>query len=137
MKNKTVTIFGVFDGLHDGHLEFIHQATERGEKLVVIIACDEAVKHLKGKIPINNELDRIKALLELEEVDIVLLGDREQDTYNILKGIKPDIVYLGYDQKDLHNSIKRKIKDRTLPKIKFIFGEPHKPKKFHSSILNK
>lgn len=137
MAPKTVTIFGVFDGLHDGHREFIHEAKKQGKKLVVIVAPDKIVNELKGETPIYNEVERINMLLNIKEINVVFLGDPEQDTYNILKRIKPDIIFLGYDQKALHDSIKKKIRDKTLPKMKLIFGKSHKPEKFKSSILNK
>ena len=65
INSRTVTIFGVFDGIHDGDLAFITEAKERGDKLVAVVARDEVVNKLKGKSPINNEASRIKSLLEI------------------------------------------------------------------------
>jgi FAD synthetase len=136
MTFKTVVIFGTFDGIHEGHREFIRQARKQGEKLVAIIARDEAVKKLKRKTPINDELERLNAVLNMEDIDLVFLGDPEQGTYNILREVNPDIIFLGYDQQDLHNDIVEKIKNVALPKIELIFGKPYQPELFHSSILN-
>lgn len=136
MLNKTVVIFGVFDGIHEGHLYFIKEAKEQGNRLVVIVARDEVAKELKGRIPKHNEVERINALLEVSDVDLVLLGDREMETYNTLKEVSPGIVFLGYDQKALFDSINKMMKTGYLPKIEVIQGEPYKPEIFHSSILN-
>ena len=43
MINKTIAIFGVFDGIHDGHLFFIREAKKQGNRLVAIVARDEVV----------------------------------------------------------------------------------------------
>ncbi|HUC89160.1 MAG TPA: adenylyltransferase/cytidyltransferase family protein [Candidatus Paceibacterota bacterium] len=138
MISRTVTIFGVFDGIHDGHNAFINDAKEQGDRLIAIVARDEVVKKLKGKLPIHNEVERIKALLEVPEIDSVFLGDKDEGAYNIIKEIKPDIIFLGYDQQKLFNSITLAMKKNILSKnIKLIFGKPHKSDTHHSSILNK
>jgi FAD synthetase len=136
MNDKTVTIFGAFDGIHEGHLEFIRQARTQGEKLVAVVARDSVVNKLKGRNPVNNEVDRIKALLEVPEIDIVLLGDEEEGTYKILKEIKPDLIYLGYDQQSLFDSINLAIQKGILPEIKMMYGTSHNPEVFKSSIIN-
>ena len=137
MINKTVVIFGVFDGIHDGHSSFIKDAKKQGNHLVAIVARDSVVKELKGQLPENNEVERINALLKVPDIDLVLLGDIELGTYNILKEVKPDIVYLGYDQKELFENINKMIKNGNLSKMEVVCGKPHNPEIFHSSILNK
>ncbi|MES2930936.1 MAG: adenylyltransferase/cytidyltransferase family protein [Patescibacteria group bacterium] len=136
MNTKTVAIFGVFDGIHEGHREFITQARAYGDRLVAIVARDSAVEKLKGKLPVYNEADRIEALLQVPEIDLVLLGDAEEGTYKALKEIDPGVIYLGYDQKSLFDSIRIAIGNGILSNIELIFGIPHKPEIFHSSILN-
>lgn len=137
MINKTVVIFGVFDGIHEGHLSFIKDAKKEGNRLVAIVARDGMVKELKGKLPKYNEVDRINSLLEVPDVDLVLLGDPKKETYNTLKEVIPDVVYLGYDQNELKENIEMVIKNGKLPEMEILCGNPHKPEIFHSSILNK
>lgn len=137
MSNTTVVIFGVFDGIHEGHLAFIKEAKKQGNHLVAIVARDEMVKKLKNKIPKYNEKERISSLLEVEDVDLVRLGDLNIETYNTLTEINPDIIYLGYDQEDLSNNLNKVIKKGIIKNIKIIHGNPYKPEIFHSSILNK
>jgi FAD synthetase len=137
MTSKTVTIFGVFDGIHEGHWVFIEEAKKQGDRLVGIVARDSVVTDLKGKAPVHDEVSRIKNLLQIPEIDLVYLGDLEQGTYNIIKEIRPDVIYLGYDQKDLFTDLNSAMEKGILSKIDIVFGEPHKPEEFKSSILNK
>jgi len=136
MINKTVVIFGVFDGIHDGHSSFIKDAKKQGNHLVAIVARDSVVKELKGQLPEYNEAERINALLKVPDIDLVLLGDIELGTYNILKEVNPNVVYLGYDQKELYENLNKVIKNKKLPPMKILQGKPHNPEIFHSSILN-
>ena len=136
MQNKTVVIFGVFDGVHGGHLSFINDAKKQGNHLIAIVARDKVVEELKGKLPKYNEVDRINFVLKVPEVDLVLLGDGEIGTYKVLREVKPDIVFLGYDQHSLENNLKKTIKDKNLNDMKIIKGVPYKPEIFHSSIMN-
>lgn len=137
MNFKTVTIFGTFDGIHEGHLAFIRDAKNLGDRIVAIIARDQIVEKLKSKKPMNDESSRIKDIMEVPEVDIAYLGDPSSDTYNILKEIKPDLIYLGYDQQELLESLKKAMKNKIIPKIEIKIGEAYKPEKFKSSIINK
>lgn len=136
MLSKTVVIFGTFDSIHPGHNDFIKQSKKQGNKLVAIVARDTVVKKLKNKIPIHNESTRLNMVSNLDDIDQVFLGDEEQGVYNVLRKINPEIVFLGYDQVDLYNDLKDKIKIGYLGSIDLIFGESYKPGLFHSSILN-
>jgi glycerol-3-phosphate cytidylyltransferase-like family protein len=98
---------------------------------------DVVVEKLKGKRPINDEAMRIKALLDVDDVDLVYLGDKNEGTYNIVKEVKPSIIYLGYDQTDLSEDLKKAIKEGTIPEIEIKQGVSYKGDTLHSSLLNK
>ncbi len=137
MDQKTILIFGVFDNIHEGHLYFIHEAKILGDRLVVVVARDEIVEKMKGKLTINNEVSRINSLLETPDVDLVLLGDAENGTYNVLKEINPDIICVGYDQNKLYEDIEKSIKRGDLKEAQLIYIKSHNPDNLHSSIINK
>lgn len=137
MPAKTVTIFGVFDGIHEGHLAFIKEAKALGDKLMAIVARDSEVERIKGKKPVSNEVLRINALLKVDDIDQVFLGDAEQGTYKIVQEVKPHVIFLGYDQQALFDNLTEAIKNGILPEIELIYGQAHKPEVFKSSILNK
>lgn len=136
MTSRTVLIFGVFDGIHEGHLEFIKSAKGEGDRLVAIVARDEVVNKLKSKPPHRSQAERIKELTKVPDIDLVYLGDPDEGTYNIIKEIKPDVIYLGYDQENLFDNISAAIQENVLPEIELIYGKPHKPEIFKSSIIN-
>jgi len=142
-----VLVFGAFDGLHKGHLDFFRQAlgSARGkldEKpyLVVVVGRDSSVKRVKGKTPKYNENERLKMAQGNKLVNEVLLGKEEHDprydSYDIIKEINPDVICLGYDQAQFLEKLKSELKKMDLnPKIKIL--KPYKPEEFHSSIINK
>lgn len=135
MANKIVVIFGVFDGIHDGHLAFINEAKSYGDILIAIVARDSIVFNIKNRLPKENEVERIKNLLEIPEIDRVLLGDEQKGAYKVLQEVNPDVICLGYDQKDLENDIKKAIKNGIIKKAEIISAKPYKPDELHSSIL--
>ena len=137
MINKTVVIFGVFDSVHDGHMSFIRDAKKQGNHLVAIVARDDVVKELKGKSPKYSEVERINDLLKIQDIDLVLLGDPHIGSYNVLKEVKPEVVFIGYDQEALFEDLNNTIKNGKLPEMKVMRGKPYQPDIFHSSILNR
>ena len=99
MSRKVVFTNGCFDILHVGHIEYLQQARNFGDCLIIGLNSDSSVKKLKGEFrPINNQEDRRKMLLELRSVDRVIIFD-EETPYNLIKELKPDILVKGGDYK--------------------------------------
>lgn len=92
-----VLIFGTFDHLHPGHHFIIREVLKRGETHVVV-ARDGNVKHIKGRLPMQNEQERFTALQQAFPEVKARLGDLE-DFLTPVRDIKPDLILLGYDQK--------------------------------------
>ena len=104
-RTKKAIVFGTFDIIHDGHLDFFQQAKEKagpGSRLVVVVARDINVEKVKGRKPVNNEEQRLKAVKSIEMVDEAVLGDA-WDRLKIIEKLKPDIICLGYDQEAPEN----------------------------------
>src|SRR3989344_4585823 len=116
-KFKTVMVFGVFDRLHPGHLSFLRQAGKYSEKLMVVVARDSAVRELKNKNPSQNEKERMTVLRKIPGVNKVVLGDKKQGSYGVIKKYKPDVIGLGYDQKWLARDLKKSMRQGFLSKI--------------------
>ena len=88
---------GCFDILHAGHVAYLSQAAELGDRLIVAVNSDESVTRLKGDSrPVNSVLQRMAVLSALESVDWVV--DFSEDTPDrIIKAILPDILVKGGD----------------------------------------
>jgi FAD synthetase len=87
---------GTFDILHLGHIYYLKESKKLGDKLVVVVATDATVRRLKHE-PVNPEEIRLKLIKELKIVDEAYLG-YEDDIYEIVMELKPDIISLGFDQ---------------------------------------
>jgi D-glycero-beta-D-manno-heptose 1-phosphate adenylyltransferase len=97
---KTVVFTnGCFDLLHYGHLHYLADARDVGDKLIVGLNSAASVRRLKGeKRPINDELTRQHLLAALEVVDAVVVF--EADTpLDLIYRIAPDILVKGGDWK--------------------------------------
>ncbi len=94
-----IMVFGTFDMLHPGHIDFFQQARALAAKphLIVSVSRDSATARVKGTLPRKNELDRLALVEGSELVDEVVLGDESGYIAHIAK-IMPDIIALGYDQ---------------------------------------
>jgi FAD synthetase len=89
---------GVFDILHLGHIHYLKESKSFGDYLVVVVASDyTARKH--GKKLVFNEVERSSLLSELKIVDQAVVGHSEDNIFETVAELKPDIITLGYDQK--------------------------------------
>ena len=134
-KNKIVLVFGTFDILHKGHLNFFEQANKFGNKLIVVVARDTTVTKIKGEIPRNNELKRLKQVEKNSMVNRAVLG-KKIDKYEIIQEIKPDVICLGYDQNAFTKNLKFEINKLNL-ETKIYRMKPYKEKIYKSSKLTK
>ncbi len=96
-KKKLVLVTGVFDVLHQEHLNFLVKAKEEGDILLVGIETDKRVSQMKGKNrPANNQKNRLEALKKLEVVDHVFIlpesFSQKKEHLALLKLIKPDVL---------------------------------------------
>ena len=88
---------GVFDILHNGHLELLKFASQQGDVLIVGINSDASVKRLKGEgRPLNDEKIREQQLLQLPWVDKVVVFDQDTPLQSI-QAHKPDVIVKGGD----------------------------------------
>ena len=90
---------GCFDILHRGHVEYLAQAADLGDKLIIGLNTDASVKRLKGESrPVNDEKSRALLLSALQFVDVVVFFD-EDTPYELIKQLQPDILVKGNDYK--------------------------------------
>ncbi len=130
-----IMVFGTFDFLHKGHLNFFKQARKLAKNpfLVVSIARDSNVNKIKGKKPILSEKKRAQEVKTIGFVDKVVLGGKNSYLPHILKE-KPNIIALGYDQSAYTQNLKTALATKGLVVvIKRLKG--YNPHIYKSSIL--
>jgi len=88
---------GCFDILHRGHVEYLEQAKNHADILVLGLNTDNSVRRLKGSSrPYLKEQDRAYIVSRLEAVDVVCLFD-EDTPLELLKKVRPDYLIKGGD----------------------------------------
>ena len=96
-KKKIVLAGGVFDIIHPGHIHTLNAAKALGDVLVVAIATDKTAEKMKKRPPLHDQELRRELVSCLTMVDSAIVG-HENDIFETVKEIKPDIIVLGYDQ---------------------------------------
>ncbi|MCR4328285.1 MAG: adenylyltransferase/cytidyltransferase family protein [Patescibacteria group bacterium] len=131
---RKVLVFGVFDGIHDGHRDFLKQARKCGEYLIAVVTRDVVVEELKGHYPSLPAHVRLEHIKSVDYVDEAVVGDVALGSYKVLKMQKPDVVAVGYDQERFKEDLeKHRAEFDWQFEIKMM--EPYEPGKFHSSVL--
>lgn len=88
---------GCFDILHAGHVDYLTEAREHGDRLIVAVNDDESVHRLKGAGRPINTIDRRMAMLAgLSAVDWVV-SFSEDTPEGLLRELKPDVLVKGGD----------------------------------------
>ena len=92
-----VLVTGVFDLLHQEHINFLKKAKAAGDTLIVGLETDSRVKQLKGKArPINSLNTRIKNLEALNIADKIFAlpekFNKPEHHSTLINQIKPDIL---------------------------------------------
>ncbi len=98
---------GVFDVLHRGHVNYLHQAAALGGSLIVAVNSDSSARMLgKGPDrPLNKAEDRAAVLAGLASVALVTFFD-ERTPVELIKEIRPDLYVKGgdYDMETLEET---------------------------------
>jgi len=94
---KTVLAGGVFDIIHPGHIHTLNAAKALGDVLIVAIATDKTAQKMKKRQPLHSQELRRELVSCLSMVDKAIVG-HEDDIFETVRAIKPDIIVLGYDQ---------------------------------------
>ena len=139
MKNRQVKImvFGTFDGLHRGHINFFRQARKlfQNSFLIVSIARDKNVLKIKGKLPVLNERKRMNLIKKSRLINKVVLAGFKNHIPHIVKE-KPDIIALGYDQKVYVKNLKKDLKNKNVS-AKIVRLKPYHKRVYKNHLLNK
>jgi len=94
---KIVLAGGVFDIIHPGHIHTLNAAKALADVLVVAIATDKTAQKMKKRPPLHNQELRQELVSCLSMVDKAIVG-HEDNIFETVKAVQPDIIVLGYDQ---------------------------------------
>jgi len=95
---KVVFTNGCFDILHAGHVHYLEEAKQLGNKLVVGLNTDQSVQRLDKSParPIQSQDSRAMVLAALESVSLVVLFD-EDTPKELIETLNPNILVKGAD----------------------------------------
>ncbi len=95
---KKVFVSGCFDLLHSGHVAFFQAAASYGD-LYVALGSDATVYNLKGRLPVNNEDERLYMVRAVAGVKDAFIssGSGMLDFEHELRAMKPDLFVVNAD----------------------------------------
>lgn len=94
---KIVFTNGCFDILHAGHVTYLAEAADCGNKLIIGLNTDQSVKRLKEtNRPVIGEAQRALLLAALQFVDAVALFD-EDTPLQLITALQPNVLIKGGD----------------------------------------
>jgi len=88
---------GAFDIFHAGHANYLFQAHQLCDRLIVAVNSDRSVQSYKsGLRPLNSEAERQQVIAALECVDVVTLLDANRPIHQLTRW-RPDVYVKGGD----------------------------------------
>ena len=98
MMPKKVFVSGCFDMLHSGHVAFLQEAASYGD-LYVALGSDATVYELKGRLPVNNQDERLYMMQSLNCVKEAFIssGSGMLDFVEELRRVQPDMFIVNQD----------------------------------------
>ncbi len=130
-------VFGTFDGLHKGHLNFFKQARGLATNpfLIVSLSRDMNVYRIKTQAPFLNEKQRLALVSRCKLVDKAVLSGLKNHIPHIVKE-HPDIIALGYDQRAYVRNLKKDLKNKGIL-VEVVRLKPYKEKIYKNRLLKK
>jgi len=94
---KVIMTNGCFDILHAGHVTYLEQAKNLGDRLIVAVNDDDSVKRIKGpERPVNTMKRRMQVLAGLSCVDWVVPFYEDTPT-RLICDVSPSVLVKGGD----------------------------------------
>ncbi len=97
-KPKVVAVAGGFDPIHIGHIRHLQEAKKLGDRLIVMLASDEAMVTKKGRpfMPFSERKEILEAIGCVDEV--IARVDKDETVSETLRHVKPHIFAKGGDR---------------------------------------
>lgn len=108
---------GAFDVCHIGHLLMFEECKRQCDYLIVGLQTNPNSDREDKNRPIQSIFERYMQLKACKFVDEIIPYDDEEDLYNLLVCVKPDVRFMGADWQSKPN-----ISRDRLPKMKVIYN---------------
>ena len=99
---KTVCISGGFDPFHEGHLDYVKEASKLGDCLIVAVNCDQDMINKKGKcnLPLWFRMKTVGLWMKEYEIEgkVIASIDSDGSQAKTIRMAKPDIFANGGDR---------------------------------------
>ena len=108
-----VLVTGCFDIIHPGHIHLLKEAAKLGD-VFVIVARDSTIERYKKEKPIIPEQQRLEVIKSIKYVSDAVLGSEGNGDHEYLQfalTLKPDIIYLGPNQRTSVNYLKKGLEE--------------------------
>ena len=94
---KVVFTNGCFDLLHLGHVDYLENAKNLGDKLIIGLNTDSSVSRFKGpERPLQDQNSRARILAALQFVDLVVFFN-ENTPLDLISQLLPNVLVKGSD----------------------------------------
>ena len=94
---KIGIIAGNFDCIHPGYIQMFKECKKHCTRLIILLHEDPSIERPEKAKPILSVDERREMLMSLEMVDDVITYSTEKILYEFIKGIDPDVRFLGID----------------------------------------
>lgn len=108
---------GTFDFLHPGHIHYLQESADRGDRLTVVIACDARASGKKD-LRLDEEARRT-VVGALQMVDEAMVGS-DGDILDTVDEVEPDIITLGHDQPFDEDEFEERLREAGHPDIRVV-----------------
>ena len=134
---KIAVVSGGFDPIHSGHIDYISEAKENADYLIVALNSDHWLSKKKGK-PFMEFSERKQILESIKYVDEVIdFDDTDGSCINALEKIKATYLDASIFFCNGGDRSEENIPEKNVEGIKFIFGVGGTNKKNSSSWILK
>lgn len=100
MENKLYNlgvIAGNFDVIHPGYIKMFKEMKSVCNQVVVLLHSDPSIQRPEKLKPILSIEERDELLMSIRYIDNVFVYDTESELIELLRGINPDVRFLGDD----------------------------------------
>jgi glycerol-3-phosphate cytidylyltransferase len=94
---KTGVIAGNFDVIHPGYIKMFKECKSYCQQFVILLHVDPSIERPEKLKPILTKEERTEVLTSIKWIDSIAYYTYEKELVELLKGLEPDIRFLGDD----------------------------------------